>query len=228
MAHRIVRDVARPPSDVVRRLGEQGVATVLEAQGGVGLMRGYLRPIFPEARASGAAVTVLCAGDNLMIHAAIEVCRPGDLLVVAATGETAAGMFGDLLGTSCLARGIAGLVIDGGVRDVAELARLRFPVWARSICALGAPKAAGGSVNVAVACAGALVRPGDVVVADADGVVVVERDRAADVAGLAAARLEKEARARERLQRGELTLDVLGLRARLAEAGVEYSDGEGL
>jgi 4-hydroxy-4-methyl-2-oxoglutarate aldolase len=224
MTQRIVRNIPRAEGAVVRALGEQGVATVLEAQGGAGLLRSYLRPIFPEARAAGTAVTVLCSGDNLMIHAAIEVCRPGDILIVASAGEAVAGMFGDLLGTSCQARGIAGLVIDGGVRDVAELSRMRFPVWAKSICALGAPKSAGGSVNVTVACAGAVVRPGDVVVADADGVVVVPRARAAEVARLGAARLEKEAKIRERLARGELTLDVLGLRERLAEAGITYVD----
>jgi 4-hydroxy-4-methyl-2-oxoglutarate aldolase len=224
MKHRIIRNIPRAEGDVVRALGELGVATVHEAQGGTGLMRPYLRPTYPEARIAGSAVTASCAGDNLMIHAAIEVCRPGDVLVVVPAADSTDGMFGDLLGTSCQARGIVGLVIDAGVRDVAELTKMGFPAWAKAINAHGTLKALGGSVNVDVACAGALVRPGDVIVADQDGVVVVKREAAVEVARLGAERNQKERKIRERLQAGELSVDVFGLRARLEERGVEYLD----
>jgi len=227
MNPRIVRGIARPPADVVRQLGESGVATVHEAQGRTGLMKPYMRPIYAAASLAAPAVTVSChPGDNLMIHAAIEVCRPGDILVVAPVSESSDGMFGELLATSCQAHGIAGLVIDAGVRDVAELTRMRFPVWSKAISAQGTVKATAGSVNMDVVCAGAIVHPGDVIVADADGVAVVAREDAAEVARLSAQRLAKEQRTRERLRAGELGLDIYGLRARLAELGVQYiSDG---
>jgi 4-hydroxy-4-methyl-2-oxoglutarate aldolase len=157
-----------------------------------------------------------------MIHAAIEVCRPGDVLVVAPVSESTDGMFGELLATSCQAHGIAGLVIEAGVRDVADLTRMQFPVWSRAISAQGTVKATAGSVNIDVSCAGAVVHPGDVVVADVDGVVVVPRDAAEEVARLAEQRLLKEERNRERLRTGELGLDIYGLRAKLAELGVRY------
>lgn len=222
MKHRIIRNIPRADAEVIRTLGEQGVATIHEAQGRVGLMRPYLRPIYPGARIAASAVTVLCPGDNLMVHAAIEVCQPGDALIVATTSETSDGMFGDLLGASCQARGIVGLVIDAGVRDVAELTEMKFPVWSKAICAQGVVKGMAGSVNIDIACAGALVRPGDVIVADQDGVVVVKREIAAEVAELGAARIEKEKNIRERLRAGELSVDIFGLRAKLAELGVEY------
>ena len=227
MNPRIVRGIARPPADVVRQLGESGVATVHEAQGRTGLMKPYMRPIYAAASLAAPAVTVSChPGDNLMIHAAIEVCRPGDILVVAPVSESSDGMFGELLATSCQSHGIAGLVIDAGVRDVAELTRMRFPVWSKAISAQGTVKATAGSVNMDVVCAGAIVHPGDVIVADADGVAVVAREDAAEVARLSAQRLAKEQRTRERLRAGELGLDIYGLRARLAELGVQYiSDG---
>ncbi len=225
----IVRRIPRAPADVIGQLGEQGVATVHEAQGRSGLMRPYMRPIYPAARAAGSAITVLCqAGDNLMIHAAIELCQPGDLLVVATTSESTDGMFGELLAVSARAHGVAGLIIDAGVRDVADLAAMDFPVWAKAIHAQGTVKATAGWVNVPIVCAGALVRPGDVVVGDADGVVVVPRARAAEVARLGAERIAKEQRSRERLRSGELGLDFYGLRARLSELGVQYLDEEAL
>jgi len=228
MKHRIVRRVLRVDSDLAQALGEQGVATVHEAQGRTGLMRPYLRPIFSAARVAGSAITVSChPGDNLMIHAAIEVCAPGDVLVVAPTSESTDGMFGELLATSCEARGIAGLVIDAGVRDVTDLTGMQFPVWAKAISAQGTVKASAGSVNVEVVCAGALVRPGDVIVGDQDGVVVVKREDAAEVMRLGRARIEKEAQTRDRLRSGELGVDFYGLRAKLAELGVEYIDEEG-
>jgi len=225
MRHQVVRRIGRADAEVIRTLGRQGVATVHEAQGRTGLMRPYMRPVYPAARLAASAVTVSCQpGDNLMIHAAIEVCRPGDVLVVATTSESTDGMFGELLATSCQAYGIAGLVIDAGVRDVAELTGMDFPVWAKAISAQGTVKASPGSVNVEIVCAGAVVQPGDVIVADQDGVVVVQRQVADEVARLGAARIEKEQQSRKRLRAGELGIDFYGLRAKLAELGVEYID----
>ncbi len=225
MKHQIIRHFSRADGEIIRTLGEQGVATVHEAQGRSGLMRPFMRPIFPGARLAASAVTVLCQpGDNLMIHAAIELCRPGDALVVTTTSESEDGMFGDLLATSCQAHGIVGLVIDAGVRDVGDLTSMNFPVWAKAINAQGTVKASPGSVNVEVVCAGAIVRPGDVIIGDLDGVVIVRKEAAAEVALLGAARIAKEQQSRERLRAGELGVDFYGLRAKLAELGVEYTD----
>lgn len=227
MKHKIVRNIARAEADAIETLGRQGVATIHEAQGRSGLMRPYMRPIYPLARMAASAVTVLAPpGDNLMIHAAIEVCQPGDALVVATSSESTDGMFGELLATSCRAHGIVGLVIDAGVRDVADLTGMDFPVWSKAISAQGTVKASPGSVNVEIVCAGALVRPGDVIVGDQDGVVVVRREMAAEIARLGAARIEKEEKSRERLKAGELGMDFYGLRAKLKELGVEYVDNE--
>jgi len=225
MGHHVFRHIQRASPDVIKALGEQGVATVHEAQGRTGLLRPYMRPIYSTARLAASAVTVSCQpGDNMMIHAAIEVCKPGDALVVVATSDSTDGMFGELLATSCMARGIKGLVIEAGVRDVADITKLNFPVWSKAISAQGALKGAAGSVNVDVVCAGALVRPGDIVIGDLDGVVVVKRETAADVLKLAAARIESEVKKRRQLGAGELGVDVLGLRAKLKELGVEYVD----
>jgi 4-hydroxy-4-methyl-2-oxoglutarate aldolase len=227
MQPRIIRKIDRPPADVVRVLGELGVATVHEAQGRTGLMRPYMRPIYSEAKLAGSAITVLCPpGDNLMIHAAVEVCSPGDVLVVATTAESTDGMFGELLATSCRAHGVAGLIIDAGVRDTTDLAAMNFPVWSKAISAQGTVKTTAGSVNVEIFCAGPRVRPGDVIVGDQDGVVVVPLENAVTVADLAKQRQAKEIRSRERLRAGELGLDMYGLRAKLAELGVEYVDSE--
>ena len=221
----IVRRINRAEGAVVRTLGELGVATVHEAQGRSGLMRPYLRPIYPSARMAGSAVTISChPGDNLMIHAAIELCRPGDVLVVTTSSESTDGMFGELLAVSARAHGAVGLVIEAGVRDVADLTAMDFPVWSKAISAQGTVKATAGSVNVPVVCAGAAVGPGDVIVADVDGVVVVPREQAADVARAGQDRVAREQKTRERLRRGELGLDFYGLRAKLAELGVRYLD----
>ncbi len=225
MKHCIVKNIQRADAGVIETLGLQGVATIHEAQGRTGLTRPYLRPIYPTARVAGSAVTVSCQpGDNLMIHAAIEVCQPGDALVVVTTSESTDGMFGELLATSCQARGVAGLVIDAGVRDVADLTAMNFPVWSKAISAQGTVKASPGSVNIEVVCAGAIVRPGDVVVGDQDGVVVVRREAAAETVKLGQKRIEKEQKTRERLRAGELGVDFYGLRAKLKELSVEYVD----
>jgi len=223
----IVRNIRRADPGVISQLGDQGVATVHEAQGRTGLLRPYIRPIYATAKAAGSAVTVSCqAGDNLMIHAALEVCQAGDILVVTTTSESTDGMFGELLAVSCRARGVAAMVIDAGVRDVADITAMAFPVWSKAIHAQGTVKATAGSVNRPVVCAGAAVRAGDVIVADIDGVVVVPREAAADVARLGVERVAKEQLSRERLRSGELGLDFYGLRARLTELGVQYVDDE--
>ena len=221
----IVRAITRADADTIRVLRDLGVATVHEAQARTGLMRPYMRPIYAAARVAGSALTVSCqAGDNLMIHAALDVCQAGDVLVVTTTSESTDGMFGELLAVSARAHGVAGLVIDAGVRDVTDITALDFPVWAKAISAQGTVKATAGSVNIPVVCAGAIVRPGDVIVGDADGVVVVPRAMADTVAKLGTERVAKEQKSRERLRAGELGLDMYGWRARLTELGVRYVD----
>ena len=221
----IVKNIKRAEANVIEALGKLGVATVHEAQGRSGLLRPYMRPIYPTARLAGSAITISCqAGDNLMSHAAIEVCRPGDVLVVTTTSESTDGMFGELLAVSARAHGVVGLLIDAGVRDVADLTTMEFPVWSKAISAQGTVKATAGSVNVPVVCAGAAIAPGDVIVGDVDGVVVVSRQAAGEVARLGNERLAKEEKSRERLRKGELGLDFYGLRAKLTELGVKILD----
>ncbi len=219
------RNVDRAPRDAVERLSRFGVATVHEAMGRVGLARPVLHPIYPGAYACGTAVTVLLQpGDNWMMHVAAEQIRPGDVVVAACTTDNADGFFGDLLATSFRARGCHGLVIDGGVRDIKDLCEMRFPVFARAVHAKGTVKATLGSVNVPIVCAGALVNPGDVVIADDDGVVFVPAADAAAAAEAAAKRETNEQAKRARLAAGELGLDIYDMRGRLAEAGLRYID----
>jgi 4-hydroxy-4-methyl-2-oxoglutarate aldolase len=221
----VCRHVVRPDVEVVAALSRFGSATVHEAMGRMGLMKPYMRPIYGGAQACGTAITVLLMpGDNWMMHVAAEQIRPGDVVVAAVIAESSDGYFGDLLATSFRAQGARGLIIDAGVRDVKELSAMQFPVWSRYISAKGTIKATLGSVNVPVVCAGAMVEPGDVIVADDDGVVVVPPAMAAAVADAAAAREARETDKRARLAAGELGLDMYVMREPLEKAGLRYID----
>ena len=218
-----VRTVTRAHQASVAELAKYGVATIHEAMGRTGLLAPYMRPIYPGAKACGTAVTIFAhPGDNWMLHVAAEMLQPGDIAVLGTSSANADGMFGDLLATSFRARGGAGLVIDAACRDTAELMAMGFPVWSKAVNGKGTVKATVGSVNTPIICAGALIHPGDVIVADDDGVVVVPKARAAEVAAAAARREAKEAAVRERLAAGELGLDVYGMRDALAQAGLKY------
>jgi 4-hydroxy-4-methyl-2-oxoglutarate aldolase len=221
----VVRNIRRTGADLVKRLGALGTSTVHEAYGRAGLMKPYLRPVWAGGEAAGTAVTVLVhPGDNWMIHVAVEQCRPGDILVVGCSADNTDGMFGDLLATSLMARSVTGLVIDAGVRDAKSLREMGFPVWSRAISAKGTVKATLGAVNIPLVCAGINVVPGDAVIADDDGVVVVRNKDAADVVAKAEKRHSDEEGKRKQLASGKLGLDMYNMRESLAKAGLVYID----
>ncbi len=225
MSGTVVRSIPRADPSVIDRLAEAGVATVHEAQGRTGLLDPGVLPRQHGARIAGSAVAALCApGDNIMLHAAVEVLEPGDILVVALTSPATHGMFGDLLAASVLARGCRGLIIDSAVRDIAELNEMGFPIWSRAVYAQGTVKETAGTVNMPIDFGGVAIQPGDVIVADDDGVVVVDRSSASEVADASMTRIEKEEASRTRLQAGELGLDMYGLRDKLIGLGVEWVD----
>ena len=221
----VVRNIPRTDRSVVEGFAGIGVATVHEAQGRKGLLASYMRPIYRPCHVVGTAVTCdMAPGDNWMLHVAVEQCQKGDILVAAPTSLCEDGYFGELIATQLQTRGVAGLILEAGCRDLAELTKMGFPVWSRAVFAQGTVKETVGNVNMPVVCAGQLINPGDLIVADDDGVVVVRRKEAANILQLSREREEKEAKSRQRYLRGELSLDVNNMRAKLTEKGLKYLD----
>jgi 4-hydroxy-4-methyl-2-oxoglutarate aldolase len=221
----VVRNINRVDAETVAGYAGIGVATVHEAQGRKGLLASTMRPIYRPCHVVGTAVTCeMAPGDNWMLHVAVEQCRKGDILVATPTSPCEDGYFGELIATQLKLRGVAGLILEAGCRDVAELSKMEFPVWSKAVFAQGTVKETVGNVNIPVVCAGQLVNPGDLIVADDDGVVVVRRKEARDILAKSREREDKEAKSRERYLKGELSLDVNAMRARLAEKGLKYSD----
>lgn len=227
MQNYILKNIQRPKANLINKFKDLDVSTVYEAQGRIGLLDNYLKPILPNILIVGPAVTVTCfAGDNLMIHAVIEICEPGDVLVVSTIGDFDTGMIGDLISSALLHKGVKGVVIDSGIRDVSQLKDMGFPIWSKSITSRGATKNRGGWINAPIICAGIHINPGDVILADEDGVVAVKKENLKEILDLSKKRIAKEKASREKINCAKISLDFYNLRPVLESEGVIYYDDE--